>query len=149
VDHKCTYQTISNHIFKVVSVIIVYLRWQIYSHVKKCKYTTYCSRGESVSSRSVRSKRQGIRGVGRVVDKEAYTVHTINIIFQRQYFVARCLISNVGNVFGLHSILYAFSFYSQASDVGKTHRFAPTTVRVQLIAQTLSLLHKLKLLKCM
>jgi hypothetical protein len=66
---------------------------------------------------------KGIRGAA---DKEAYTVHIINIISQRQYLAARCLISNVGNVFGLHSILF-FSFYPQASDVGKTHRFAPTT----------------------
>jgi hypothetical protein len=49
-------------------------------------------------------KGKGIRGAGGVADKEAYTVHTINIISQRQYFVARCLSSYVGNVFGLHSI---------------------------------------------
>jgi hypothetical protein len=55
-----------------------------------------------VHSRSVESKREGIEGLGGVADKEAYTVHTINIISQRQYFVARCLIAYVGNVFGLH-----------------------------------------------
>jgi hypothetical protein len=43
-------------------------------------------------------KGRGIRGVA---DKEAKTVHTINIISQRQYFVARF---HVGNGFGLHSI---------------------------------------------
>jgi hypothetical protein len=63
-----------------------------------------------------------IRGVA---DKESYTVHTINIISQRQYFVAaHCLISYVSTVFGSHSICL-FSFSLQASDVGKMHRFAP------------------------
>jgi hypothetical protein len=33
-------------------------------------------------------KGKGIRGVGGRADKEAYTVYTINIIFQREYFVA-------------------------------------------------------------
>jgi hypothetical protein len=72
---------------------------------------------------------KGIRRVGGVADKEAYTVRTINIISQRQYLVSRCLISYVGNVFGLYSTyMWSFSFYPQASNVGKTHRFAPTTV---------------------
>jgi hypothetical protein len=53
-------------------------------------------------------KGKGFRGVGGVADKEAYTVHTVNIISQRQYFVARCLISYVGNAFGLHSICICF-----------------------------------------
>jgi hypothetical protein len=43
---------------------------------------------------------KGIRGVGGAADKEADTVHTINIISQRLYFVARCLRSYVGNVSG-------------------------------------------------
>jgi hypothetical protein len=47
----------------------------------------------------------GTRGVGGVADKKAYTVHTINIISQRQYIVARCLIFCVCNIFG---IVYAF-----------------------------------------
>jgi hypothetical protein len=47
-------------------------------------------------------------GTGGVADKEAYTVHTINIISQLQYFVSRCLSSYVGNVFGLHSICVCF-----------------------------------------
>jgi hypothetical protein len=47
-------------------------------------------------------KGKAIRGVGGVADKEAYGVHTINIISQQQYFIARCLSSCVGNVFGLH-----------------------------------------------
>jgi hypothetical protein len=66
----------------------------------------------------------GVRGAGH---KEAYTVHTTNISSQRQYFVARYLMSYVGNVFGLHSI-YTFFFYQKASNVGKAHRLAPTTV---------------------
>jgi hypothetical protein len=41
---------------------------------------------------------KGIRGVGAVADKEIYTVHTINITSQQQYFVAHCLISYVSNV---------------------------------------------------
>jgi hypothetical protein len=49
-------------------------------------------------------KGKGIRGVGGVADKETCTVHTINIISQRQCFVTRCLISCVCNVFGLYSI---------------------------------------------
>jgi hypothetical protein len=59
-------------------------------------------------------------------DEEAYTVHTINIISQRQYFIAGCLSSCVGYVFG--SLVYAFVFI-QASDVGKTHGLVPGTVR--------------------
>jgi hypothetical protein len=46
--------------------------------------------------------------VGGGADKEAFTVHTINIISQRQYFVAHCLSSYVGNVFGEHSICVCF-----------------------------------------
>jgi hypothetical protein len=53
----------------------------------------YCSRGESVRSRSVTSKRQGDQKGGGAADKEAYTVHAIDIISQQQYFVAPCLIS--------------------------------------------------------
>jgi hypothetical protein len=47
---------------------------------------------------------------GGVASKEAYTVHTIKIISQWQYFVASCLSSYVDNVFGLPS-----------SDIGKMH----------------------------
>jgi hypothetical protein len=50
-------------------------------------------------------KDKGIRGVGGTVDKDTCTVHTINIISQWQYFVARCLSSYVGNVFGLNTTL--------------------------------------------
>jgi hypothetical protein len=53
-------------------------------------------------------KGKGISGVGEVADKETYTVNTINIISPRQYFVARCLSSYIGNVFGLHSICVCF-----------------------------------------
>jgi hypothetical protein len=62
------------------------------------KQLHYCSRGESVRLRTVRSTRQADQRV------EAYTVHTTNIISQLKYFVVRCLISCVHNVFGLHSI---------------------------------------------
>jgi hypothetical protein len=68
----------------------------------------YSSRDESVCSAFVRNKRQGIRDVEVATDKEAYTVHTTNIISHRQYFVARCLSSYIGNVFGLHSICVRF-----------------------------------------
>jgi hypothetical protein len=44
-----------------------------------------------------------------VAEKEAYTVQTVNIISQQQYFVGHCLSSFVGNVFGLHSIWICFS----------------------------------------
>jgi hypothetical protein len=53
-------------------------------------------------------KGKGIRGLGGVADKEACTVHTKNIISQRQYFVARCFSSYVGNIFGLHSVCVCF-----------------------------------------
>jgi hypothetical protein len=53
-------------------------------------------------------KDKGIRGVEGVEVQEAFTVHTINIISQQQYFVAHCLISSVSNVFGLHSICVCF-----------------------------------------
>jgi hypothetical protein len=42
--------------------------------------------------------------MGGIPDKEACTTHTVNIISQRQYFVARCLSSYVGDVFGSRSI---------------------------------------------
>jgi hypothetical protein len=64
------------------------------------------------------------KGVRWVADKGVYTAHATDIISQRQYFVARSLISSFGNVFRM----LLFSFYPQATDVGKTHRFAPTTV---------------------
>jgi hypothetical protein len=48
--------------------------------------------------RSLEVKGKGIRGVGGVAGKEQYTVHTINTISQRQYFVARRLSSCVGDV---------------------------------------------------
>jgi hypothetical protein len=51
---------------------------------------------------------KGIRGVGRVSDKETYTVHITNVISPQRYFVAHCLISYVGNVFGLHSMCICF-----------------------------------------
>jgi hypothetical protein len=47
--------------------------------------------------------------VGGAVHKDANTIHTINIISQRQYIVARCLISCVDDVFGLHSICVCVS----------------------------------------
>jgi hypothetical protein len=53
-------------------------------------------------------KGHGIRGLEGGAGKEAYTVHTTNIISQRQYFAARCLSSYVTNVFGLHSICVCF-----------------------------------------
>jgi hypothetical protein len=53
-------------------------------------------------------KGKGIKGMGGVGDKEAYTLHNINIISQLQYFVARCLGFYVGNVFGLYSIFVCF-----------------------------------------
>jgi hypothetical protein len=71
-----------------------------------------------VRSTSVRSKRQ-------VADKEAYTVHTINIISQRQYFVAHCLSSCVGNVFGYMCL---FLLYPEGSDVDETHSLVLGTV---------------------
>jgi uncharacterized membrane protein len=46
--------------------------------------------------------------MGEKADQEAHTVHTKNIISQRQYFVARRLSSYIGNVFGLHSIFVRF-----------------------------------------
>jgi hypothetical protein len=48
------------------------------------------------------------KGVRVVADKGAYTVHTINIIFQQQYLVANCLSSYVSIVFGLHSMCICF-----------------------------------------
>jgi hypothetical protein len=66
----------------------------------------YSSQEESVCSISARSKRQWDHG--GVADKDACTIHTFNIISERQYFVARCLSSYVDNVFGLHSICFCF-----------------------------------------
>jgi hypothetical protein len=43
-----------------------------------------------VRSTSIEVKDKGIEEVGGVADKEAHTVHAINIIPQRQDFVDRC-----------------------------------------------------------
>lgn len=51
---------------------------------------------------------KGVRGLRGIADRDAYTVHTINIISQRQCFVAHCLVSYIGNVFGLDSICGCF-----------------------------------------
>jgi hypothetical protein len=50
--------------------------------------------------------KDGLKGwkMGGVADKWANTVHSLNVISQRQYFVASCLSFGVSNVFGLHSI---------------------------------------------
>jgi hypothetical protein len=54
-------------------------------------------------------------------DMEAYTVCTINIISQWQYFVARCLITCVDNGFGLHSMC-------MCPGMGKAYSLVPGTV---------------------
>jgi hypothetical protein len=54
------------------------------------------------------SKRQEDQKGGAVADEETFSVHNINFISQWQYFVARCLISCVGNVFGLRSVCACF-----------------------------------------
>jgi hypothetical protein len=53
----------------------------------------YSSRDESVRLWTVRSKKKKRLGGVGAADEEACTVHTVNIISQRQYLVARCLIS--------------------------------------------------------
>jgi hypothetical protein len=55
--------------------------------------------------RPLEVKGKGIRGA---TDKEAYTVHTINIISQRQYYVASCLSSM--SAMSLVYIVQAFVF---------------------------------------
>jgi hypothetical protein len=69
-----------------------------------------------------------MREVGGVADEGPYTVQTKNTVSQQQYFVASCLISDVGNA-------RLFFFYLPAADVGKTYRFAPdySTV-IQLVS---------------
>jgi hypothetical protein len=54
--------------------------------------------------RPLEVKDNGIRGVGGVAGKEACCVHATNFISRRQYLVACCFSSYVGNIFGLHSI---------------------------------------------
>jgi hypothetical protein len=63
-------------------------------------------------------KGKGIRGVA---NKEAYTVHTINIISQQQYFVACHLSLYVGKVFVLYSVCKLVT--------GEMHDLVPTTVQ--------------------
>jgi hypothetical protein len=58
--------------------------------------------------RPLEIKGKGIRRVGGVAVKEAYTVHPFNIISQRLYFVAHSLSSCVGNVFGSYSMCFCF-----------------------------------------
>jgi hypothetical protein len=59
---------------------------------------------------SVRRKRQRIRGALSVANVKAYrpTVHAINIISQRQHFVAHCISSCVGK----YLVYFAFAFVS-------------------------------------
>lgn len=60
----------------------------------------YSSQDETVRSTSKRGQSQsGSEGLGGETDKEACTIHAINISSQRQYFVARRLISSAGNCF--------------------------------------------------
>jgi hypothetical protein len=46
--------------------------------------------------------------VRRVADKKAYTVHTMNITSQWQYFTACCLMSYLGTVLPLHGMCICF-----------------------------------------
>jgi hypothetical protein len=63
-------------------------RWRIARSTGSNRLLTVV--GESLCvRRPVEVKGKGIRRVGGVTGKEAYTVHTINFISQRQYFVAR------------------------------------------------------------
>jgi hypothetical protein len=64
--------------------------------------------------RPLEVKGKGIRGVEEAADVEAYTVHSMNIIYQRLYFVAYCL-----------RYMRLFSFYPQVSDVMRNARFSP------------------------
>jgi hypothetical protein len=68
-----------------------------------CRYKSAVIGANLCARDPLEVKGKGIRAIRVVADKEAYTVHSINIISQRQYFVARCLSSYAGNVFGLHS----------------------------------------------
>jgi hypothetical protein len=74
---------------------------------------------------SVRSARQGNRAA-RVAGKGAFTVQTINIISQSQYFVACCLISYISYASVVY--MYLFSFYPETSDVGEMHSLALAAV---------------------
>lgn len=62
--------------------------------------------------RSLEVKCKGTEGLGRSADKEAYAVHTTNIIPQLQYFVG-C--SFLMPVMSLVYIVYAFVFHLNAS----------------------------------
>jgi hypothetical protein len=60
------------------------------------------------------------RGVRGLAGKETYTVQTINIISQWQYFLARCLF--------LCQSRFWFTVYLQASDIGEMHSLVLTIV---------------------
>jgi hypothetical protein len=82
----------------------------IYSVTNSC-HPVYSSRNEIVRSTSVRSKRHGDRrGVGGIVDMEAYTVQT-----KKHYFPAVILCSSLSRVMFLTYVLYAFVFLLPAS----------------------------------
>jgi len=67
---------------------------------------------------------KGIRGEGRVADKEAYTVRAINIISQWQYIVTQFICLQC-----IYFTKYMYLlFYLQVTDVGKAHRFVPVIV---------------------
>jgi hypothetical protein len=50
----------------------------------------------------------GSEKLGGAAGKETRTIHTVNIISQRQYFAARCLSSYAGIIFCLHSTWVCF-----------------------------------------
>jgi hypothetical protein len=78
--------------------------------LKKISFTSgIVVRANLCVRRPLEVKGKGIRKVGGVADKDACTVHSFNFS-QRQYFVARCLSSYVGNVFGTHSTCVCFPF---------------------------------------
>jgi hypothetical protein len=87
----------------------------------------WCSRGESLCLRTVRSKRQRVRRLGGAADKGVYYCAYYKH-YLLAYFVARCLISCVDNVFALAWCVIFFSVYPQASDVGRAHSLVPRTV---------------------
>jgi hypothetical protein len=65
--------------------------------------THYCSRGDSVQMRTVINRRLADEWVGRGSRHGSIYCHTVNIISQLRYLVARCLFSCLNSAFGLHN----------------------------------------------
>jgi hypothetical protein len=110
---------------------------RIRKFMNKSDTVTYCVRGKSVRLRNDRSKSQWDQRVGRGSRKGS--VHPSD----RHYFPEAILKSSLSHFLCRWRLLLTynerlFSFYPQASDVGKAHNLVPGTALVLCILKSAS-----------